>query len=105
MLISIIYIAPLRNIYIAPPLHNPPGMKMLIGSINSVNGNRILSSFYHFAYCKLHNNDKKCLVYRGRGKEPYKGLLPHSIQACDNYCRPYEVMDERLDLIKDIYVV
>jgi len=43
--------------------------KMVTGSINLVHGNRILSSFYHFAYWKLHNYDKKCLVSRGCGKE------------------------------------
>jgi len=47
----------------------PPVMKMVTGSINSVNVNQILSFFYHFAYWKLHNDDKKCLVYRGSGKE------------------------------------
>jgi len=44
-------------------------MKMETGSINSVNGNRILSSFNHSANLKLHNDDKKCLIYRGGGKE------------------------------------
>src|SRR6218665_2920810 len=42
---------------------------MVTGSINLVHGNRIMSSFYHFAYWKLHNYDKKRLVYRGGGKE------------------------------------
>ena len=32
----------------------PPVMKMVTGSINWVQGNRILSSFNHFAYGKLH---------------------------------------------------
>ena len=48
---------------------HPPVSKMLTGSIHSVNGNRILSSFYHSAYWKLHNDDKKCLVYTDGGKE------------------------------------
>ena len=47
----------------------PPVTKMVIGSINLAQGNRIMSSFYHFAYWKLHTNDKKCHVYRGGGKE------------------------------------
>ena len=47
----------------------PPITKMVIGSINWAQGNRIMSSFYHFAYWKLHTDDKKCLFYRGGGKE------------------------------------
>jgi len=46
-----------------------PVTKMVIGSINWVQGNRIMSSFYYFAYWQLHTDDKKCLVYGGGGKE------------------------------------
>ena len=50
----------------------PPVRKMVTGSINWVQDNRILS-FYHFSYWKLHTHDKKCLetrnVYRGGEKE------------------------------------
>ena len=47
----------------------PAVTKMVIGSINWAQGNRIMSSFHHFAYWKLHTDDMKCLVYRGGGKE------------------------------------
>jgi len=47
----------------------PPVTEMVTGSINSVHGNRILSSFYHIASRKLHNDDKKYLSYSGGGKE------------------------------------
>ena len=36
--------------YIKVAQLRPPVMKMVTGSINSVNGNRILYSFYHFVY-------------------------------------------------------
>src|SRR6218665_3623189 len=55
--------------YIKVAQLRPPVTKMVIGSINWAQGNRIMSSFYHFAYLKLHTDDKKCLVYRGGGKE------------------------------------
>ena len=43
---------------------------MVIGYINWSQGNRIMTSFFnHFAYWKLHTDDKKCLVYRGGWKE------------------------------------
>src|SRR6218665_856954 len=74
-----------------------PVTKMVIGSINWAQGNRIMSSFYHFAYWKLHSDDNKCLVYRGGGKEANNVLLPHSIQAWDNDCWSNKVIEEQLD--------
>jgi len=47
----------------------PPVTEMVIGSINWALGNQIMSSLYHFAYWKRHTDDKKCLMYRGSGKE------------------------------------
>ena len=55
--------------YIKVAQLRPTVTKMVTGSINWVNGNRILFSLYHSAYWKLHNDDKKCLVCRGVGKE------------------------------------
>ena len=49
--------------YIKDAQLRPPVTKMVIGSINWAQGTRIMSSFYHFAYWKLHTNDKKCLVF------------------------------------------
>ena len=61
----------------------PPVTKMVIGSINWAQGNRItgMSSFYHFAYWKLHTDDKKCLVYRDGGMEGQFIRFYHHIQS------------------------
>jgi len=59
----------------------PPVTKMVTGSINSVNGNRILCSFYHFACLKLYNDDEKCLVYKGGGKEGHFIIAYYRIQS------------------------
>jgi len=50
MNISHIWLFDYDHNYIKVAQLRPPVMKMVTGSINSVNGNRILSSFYHFVY-------------------------------------------------------
>src|SRR6218665_449597 len=54
----------------------PPVTKMVIGSINCAQGNRIMSSFYHFAYCKLHT-DALPIEAVGRRQSRIKLLEAH----------------------------
>src|SRR6218665_3947817 len=59
-----------------------------------------MSSFYHFAYSKLHTDDKKCLVYRGGGKEGQFIRFYYHIQSrpgWDNDCWSNKVIEEQLD--------
>ena len=79
----------------------PPVTKMVIGSTNWAQGNRIMSSFYHFAYSIPIDNcipmTRNALSIEAVKRRANNVLLPHSIQAYDNDCWSNKVIEEQLD--------
>src|SRR6218665_4034178 len=77
----------------------PPVTKMVIGSINWAQGNRIMSSFLSFCLLKIAYRSQE-MPYESIevvGSRANKVLLPHSIQAWDNDCWSNKVILEQLD--------
>src|SRR6218665_2518950 len=70
---------------------------MVIGFINWAQGNRIMSSFYHFAYLKLHTMTRNALSMEAVGRRANNALLPHSIKAWDSDCWSNKVIEEQLE--------
>src|SRR6218665_2534762 len=68
----------------------PPVTKMVIGSINWAQGNRIL-----FIICIPIT--RNALSIKAVGRRANNVLLPHSIQAWDNDCWFGKVIEEQLD--------
>src|SRR6218665_327106 len=79
----------------------PPVTKMVIGSTNWAQGNRIMSSFYHFAYSIPIDNcipmTRNALSIEAVGRRANNVLLPHSIHAWENDCWTKKVIEEQLD--------
>ena len=75
----------------------PAVTKMVTGSINSINGNRILSLFFiilPIENCITMTRNALSIDLAERGPI-YKGLLPRSIQAWDNDCWTNKVIEEQ----------
>src|SRR6218665_1817470 len=68
---------------------------MVIGSMSWAQGNRIMSSFYHFENCIPMT--RNALSIEAVGRRANHVLLPHSIQAWDNDCWSNKVIEEQPD--------
>src|SRR6218665_1803269 len=75
----------------------PPVTKMVIGSINWAQGNRIMSSFIILPIENCLPMTRNAFSIEAVGRRDNNVLLPHSIQAWDNDCWSNKVIEEQLD--------
>jgi len=83
--------------YIKVAQLRPPVTKMVIGYINWVQGNRIMSSFIILPIYNCIPMTRNALSIEVVWRRANNVLLPHSIQAWGNDCWANKVIEERLD--------